>query len=179
MQKFNVYAVSPDGTQRFLGTSPGVEFKPAPKPKMNLFDIINRGARHAPSDADRKAAKIKAAAEAARLQWLNALLVDQTRAWLNLGTAQREVLNGMATLLTIAGMVAVHDERSADTPALRVIRGAISAATQAAQAGDIIRTQDAQAFAAACQYAEIIIRTGSVPGIIHAAGAIRETVGLS
>jgi len=182
MSRFNVYSVAPDGTERFLGTSPGVEFKPKPKPvpkrKMNLFDILNRGARHAPSDADREAQKIKAAAEATRLQWLNALLVDQTRTWMSLGEHAPDILNAMATMLTIAGFVHVYDRRSADTPELRVIRGAISAATQCYAGGAVLTAADARAFRAACDHARTIIEAGTPDAIIHASESIRKTVGL-
>lgn len=138
---------------------------------MNLFAMLNRGAAHAPNP-------VKQAAEAARKQWLNALLVHQTGAWMSLGESQPETLNAMASVLTIAGFVHVFDTKSADTPDLRVIRGAISAATQAAKAGWVVLRPEAQAFRAACDRAHRIIEAGTVPAIIHAAESIRRTVGL-
>lgn len=145
---------------------------------MNLFAFINRGAAHAPSDAQRQQAAVDAALEASRAQWLNALLVDETRAWLEAGTASRDVLNGMATMLTIAGFVHVFDARRVDSADLRVLRGAISAATAAAQSGDVITAADARAFSSAAARAKAIITAGSLPAIQHAALSIRQTVGL-
>lgn len=144
---------------------------------MNLFALLNRGAAYAPPKPRHPPAVVKAA-EKARREWLDALLVDQTRAWLSLGESQPDVLSGLATVLTLAGMVHVFDTRNADTPDLRVIRGAISAATQSAAAGSVLTAADAGAFSAAAQRAEAIIRAASADAIIHAATGIRETVGL-
>lgn len=144
---------------------------------MNLFAFLQSGARYAPPKPRHSAAVVKAA-EKARREWLDALLVDQTRAWLSLGERQPEVLSGLATVLTLAGMVHVFDTRSADTPELRVIRGAISAATQSSAAGSVLTAADAGAFSAAAQRAEAIIRAASVDALIHAATGLRETVGL-
>lgn len=144
---------------------------------MNLFTLLNRGAAHAPPKPQYTPAQLRAI-EATRLQWLNALLVDQTRTWLSLGEHAPDVLEGMATMLTIAGFVHVFDARSADTPELRVIRGAISAATQCAATGSVLTADDARAFRAACDRARTIIEAGSHAAIIHAAESIRKTVGL-
>lgn len=144
---------------------------------MNLFTILNRGAAHAPKPPEHTAAVVRAA-EATRAQWLNALLVDQTRAWMDLGESQPDVLSGLAVVLTCAGFVHVHDTRSADTPELRIIRGAISAGTACSANGCRISVEDARAFSAAAHHAEVIIRAGTVAGIIHAAVSIRKTLDL-
>lgn len=144
---------------------------------MNLFALLSRGAAHAPAKPRHTNAQIRAA-EAARAMWLDALMVDETRAWLSLGEEQPEVLTAMATMLTLAGFVHAFDSRSVDTPDLRVIRGAISAATQCAEAGSVLTADNVRAFASACSRAEKIIRAGSVDAIIHAAVQIREAVGL-
>lgn len=143
---------------------------------MNLFDVLNRGAALAPKPPEYTRQQLRAF-EATRMQWLNALLVDQTRTWMSLGEHAPEVLEGMATMLTIAGFVHVFDARSADTPELRVIRGAISAATQCAASGSVLTAAEASAFRAACDRARTIIEAATVPAIIHAAESIRKTVG--
>lgn len=143
---------------------------------MNLFTMLNRGAAHAP--APKLPGAHVRAAEAARRQWLNALVVDETRAWLNLGEAQPDVLNGLTTLLTLAGFVHVFDARDADTLDVRIIRGAISTAEGCVRAGEVITANDAQAFSSAAARAAAIIRAGTVPAIIHASRSIRETIGL-
>ena len=144
---------------------------------MNLHAFLNRGAAMAPKPAPYTPAQLRAI-DSTRRQWLNALLVDQTRAWMSLGEHAPDLLQAMATVLTIAGFVHVFDQRSADTPDMRVIRGAISAATQCAASGAVLTAADAQAFRAACDRAHAIIAAGTAPAIIHAAESIRKTVGL-
>ena len=145
---------------------------------MNLFNFLGRGAALAPSDTQRRQQAIDHAAEKARAQWLNALLVDQTRTWLSLGDQDPEILTGMAAMLTIAGFVHAHDVKDVEHPDMRVIRGAVSAARQCSAAGSVITVADAQAFSAGCERARVIIEAGSTAAIIYAAQAIRETVGL-
>ena len=145
---------------------------------MNLFALLNRGAALAPPPPSRPAAVLRAV-EKTRLQWLNALLVDQTRAWLDLGERQAEVVQGLAVLLTLASYVATHAAGgSQDTPDHRVLRGALSAAAQCAETGCVPTAADARAFSAAAQRADAIIRGASVDAILHATAAMRQTVGL-
>ena len=144
---------------------------------MNLLALLNRGAAHAPKPPAYPPSVVKAA-EQARAQWLNALLVDQTRAWMDLGAEQPDVLSGLAVVLTCAGFVHVHDTRRTDTPELRIIRGAISAGASCSVNGCRIRHEDARAFSAAAHHAAVIIQSGTIAGIIHAADSIRKTIGL-
>ncbi len=144
---------------------------------MNLLALLSRGAAHAPKPPAYPPSVVKAA-EQARAQWLNALLVDQTRAWIDLGAEQPDVLSGLAVVLTCAGFVHVHDTRRTDTPELRIIRGAISAGASCSANGCRIRHEDARAFSAAAHHAAVIIQSGTIAGIIHAAESIRKTVGL-
>ena len=146
---------------------------------MNLFKFLNRGAAHAPSEAERRQAAIAKSAEYARDRWLDALLTDQTRAWWSIGEQDKQVLSGTVVMLTIAGFCEVFDTKSAETVDLRVLRGGISAATQCGAAGSVITVPLAQAISSACLRAEAIIRRATVPGILHAAQTIRATVGLS
>lgn len=146
---------------------------------MNLLTFLNRGSAHAPSESQRRQAQITESAEAARAMWLNALFVDQTRAWMSIGEYDAGVLSGMATTLTIAGMAHVHDTKVTDSVDIRVIRGAISAATQCAKSGGVVSADDARAFSSAAVRAQNIIRVASVPAILHAAVSIRNVVGLA
>lgn len=146
---------------------------------MNLFKFLNRGAAHAPTDAQRRAAKVAKAADRARQRWLNALAADQARAWWNIGDEDRQLLSGACVLLTIAGFCEVFDTRDTETVDLRVLRGGLSAAAQCGEAGSVITVALAQAITSACLRAEGIIRRATVPGILHAAATIRTTVGLS
>lgn len=146
---------------------------------MNLTAFLNRGARHAPTDAERAQAAINKAAEQSRERWLDAIMLDQIRAWDNVGRHEPGVLEGMATMLTLAGFVHVYDVKSNDTPDLRIIRGAISAATQCAKAGGVVSVDDARAFSSACARASDAIKAGSVAAILHAATSIRAAVGIN
>lgn len=145
---------------------------------MNLFTLLNRGAAHAPSDADREAAKVAKATEETRDKWLNALMADQCRTWMAIGTDDPGVLDGMTTMLAIAGFAHVYDARSVETPDLRIIRGAMSAAQQCQQRGGQVSVEDARAFSSAAGRAAIIITNCSRDAIVHAATEIRATVGL-
>ncbi len=145
---------------------------------MNLAAFLNRGAAHAPRQIDRQAQAVLDNAEKARASWLNALLVDQTRSWMSLGETRPDLLGAMATMLTISGFVHVFEAKTADTPDLRVIRGAISAAEQCQKAGAVLRVEDVRAFTSACQRAEKIIASASVAAIVHAAQSIKLVVEL-
>lgn len=140
--------------------------------------FLNKGAKHAPSDADRQQAAINDAAEASRAQWLNALLVDELRAWEQIGDRDPGVINSMTSMLTLAGFVHVYDARNADTPDIRVIRGAVSAAAQCSERGFKVTADDARAFSSACERDQQIINHASVSAIVHAAQSMRELVGL-
>ena len=145
---------------------------------MNLFAFLRQGAAHAPKPSPYTPAQLRAI-EGVRLQWLNALLVDQTRAWLSLGEHAPEVLHGMATMLTIATFAAAHGTGRDDGADIRIMRGAVSAATQCARNGAVLTADDARAFRAACDRARAIIEAATPAAIIHAAESIRKTVGLT
>lgn len=152
---------------------------PAPVEAMNLTAFLSRGAAHAPSDADRAQGVINEAAETARKKWLNALLVDDTRAWMSIGQSDPGAIEGLASMLAIAGFAHTHATGRDDTPDMRVIRGALSAAAQCAEAGSVVTIEHARAFSSAAERARGIIKAASVDAIIHASQKIRETVGIS
>jgi len=145
---------------------------------MNLLAFLRRGSTHAPSDNDRAQARINEAAEVTRKKWLNALMVDQTRAWMEIGEADTGVIDGIVTMLAIAGFAHVYDTMRSDSPDLRIIRGAISAAEQCKAAGSRVSIADARAFGAASQRATSIIESASVNAIVHAAVTINKMVGV-
>ena len=150
---------------------------------MNLFSFLQRGADHAGflhrRATDDRDAEVVKAAEATRAQWLSALLTDQTRAWMSLGEADRDVLQATAIMLTIAGFCSVYETKDPETADIRILRGAISAATQCSAAGAFVALSDARAFSAAADRAAAIIGAASVPAICHAAEAIRLAVGMA
>ena len=129
---------------------------------MNLMRFLDSGIdRIKQSESDR-------AAERLRRDWMSALLADETRAWMNLGQVDRGALRGVLGLLALAGFCHLHDGHDQDAPAMRVIRGAISAGEQCGHAGSVITREAAQAFAAAASRAREIFSTASL-------GAIKAT----
>ncbi len=74
----------------------------------------------------------------------------------------------MLGLLALAGFCYLHDGHDQDAPAIRVIRGAISAGEQCGHGGSVITREAAQAFASAASWAREIFRTASL-------GAIKAT----
>ena len=145
---------------------------------MNLMNFLKRGAAHAPSEADRQQALIDKAAEDTRAKWLDALLADETRAWMGIGEADRGIVEGLTTMLAIGGFASLHDSRDVDSADMRVIRGAISAAGDCVAGGCVITVDQARAMSSGASRAREAIQRASVGAIIHAAQAIRETVGL-
>lgn len=129
---------------------------------MNLTAFLNRGIkRTGGTEADK-------AAEAARQQWLNKLMADETRAWWNVGEADASAIRGLLVLLTLVGLAHAHDKR-AETPATRVMRGACSALEQSIKSGNVITVDTARAISSACHHAREVLQSVSVRGIQHAA----------
>jgi len=145
---------------------------------MNLFAFLKSGSAHAPSDAQRQRAREVAAAEDARAKWVQALEHDRLRAWLHIGEADAGLLRALASMLTLSGMVHVHDCRRDDTPTLRIIRGAISAVTQCAESGCVVTADLARSWGVAIERAIEVVRAAPVESIIHAAVSLRKQVGL-
>lgn len=146
---------------------------------MNLMTFLNAGARLAPSEADRQRAKTERTAEALRDQWLDALVLDQTQAWMHLGERQAEVLQGLVTMLTLAAYCDACQQGHDDSPASRVMRGAISAAERAAADRDcVLSADDVQAFHSAVEHAQAVVRSAGVDALVGAAQALRRKVGL-
>ena len=152
---------------------------------MNIYKFLDRGPHGTTllqqRDNDSRMAAIATAAEGSRAHWLRALLADQTRTWLNIGEVDRDALANNSIMLTIAGFCHVFDggSEAIESPTMRIIRGAISAATQAVQAGGVLTVDDARAFSAAAERAAVVIQSATIPAIVHAAESIRRTVGLA
>ena len=126
---------------------------------MNLMNFLHGGIeRMKKSETDR-------AAERQRREWMSALLADETRAWMNLGQVDRGALRGVLGLLALAGICHLHDGHDQDAPAMRVIRGAISAGEQCGNSGSVITREAAQAFASAATRAREIFQAASLGAI--------------
>ena len=138
---------------------------------MNLMKFLGHGiARTGGTQVDQMA-------EAQRSKWIDALLLDQTRAWMHLGERDRKAVLGLQMLLTLAIMCHLHKRsHSAADPEIRLIRGALSAAEQCTAAGNVITAQHAQSFSVAAGRAKEIFQRASVAAIVHAAIKLQALV---
>lgn len=150
---------------------------------MNLFAVLNRGVdlsgsrRRLQAVESRRERELREAISRTRAQWKNALLVDQTRAWMAVSSAEREVLTGLVSVLTLAGLARAHDDGHADSLTVRLIRGAISAADQCASTADcVISALDATAFSSAARAAIEAIDSCTDAAIAHAADYLHRLV---
>lgn len=148
---------------------------------MNIFNLVNRGIKQSglAERQARQAAEARASAVAsARQQWQRALTADQVRAWMNVGTQDKQVLSGFASVLTLAGMAKVFDDRNTESVEIRIIRGAISAIEQCGRTADsVISAADARAFSAAAGHGIEIVKTCSDEAICHAAEYLHRVAG--
>lgn len=148
---------------------------------MNLYALLNRGIVNSgvhERNLDEQTRKIesfvahrKNAFNDARALWISSLLADETRSWMHVSEKDRGSLVGLISVLTLAGVAKSHDDGgSFDSVEVRVIRGAISAATQCADSADcVISADDARAFSAASNHARQIIATCSDEAIAQSA----------
>lgn len=147
---------------------------------MNIFALCNRGIALSGVN-ERTTAQLQQerddAVSATRAKWLNALLVDETRAWLAIDSRDRSALTGLIAVLTLAGIAKSFDDH-ADALEVRIIRGAISAAQQCGQSADcVISVADAKAFHSAAGAAAEIIKTCTASAIVHAAEYLHRVAG--
>ena len=155
---------------------------------MDLFKVINSGIHHSgvfDREASARLAKLMevqryqvAAIEEARAQWINALVTDETRSWLSISEQDRPVITGLVSVLTLAAVAKMHDnDGSMDSLEIRVIRGAISAATQCAESSDcVISAEHAQAFSSAATHAKSILAGCTREAIVHSAKQLHNLV---
>ena len=129
---------------------------------MDLFKFLDHGIKKTGGT------QAEQATEKTRKQWIDTLLVDETRAWLSIDQKDRKVITGLLVLLTLSGLAQAYDTKNADTPNIRVIRGAISALEGCVNKGDVISVDDARAISAACSMAREAVEKASIQAIQHA-----------
>lgn len=145
---------------------------------MNLYDLYNRGIRNsrvAERRAEEAARELARQMEICRSKWLDALMLDEIRAWDVLDSDAKEPLTGLTTLLTLAGICKTFDQADHDHPEVRVIRGAISTAQQCARAGYRITVVDARALSSAATRAREIFTTCTHDAMAHAATYLEQS----
>jgi hypothetical protein len=139
---------------------------------VNLHDLFNRGIRNSrvvERRVEETARELAKQMEICRAKWLDALYIDEIRAWDVLDGDAKQPITGLTTLLTLAGMCKTFDQQDHDCTEVRVIRGAISAAHQCARAGYRITVADARALSSAATRAREIFTTCSHDAMAHAA----------
>ena len=135
---------------------------------MNLFSVLNKGAALAPPPQHSGA--VQRQVRKLRKAWKNALLVDQTRAWMDLGERQVEVLRGFSVTLALAGLALAYTDRTEASPQSRIMRGAMSCIEQCCLHADAVVTPaDALALGNAAKAAIEVIDAASIDSIIFAA----------
>lgn len=117
---------------------------------MNLHGFINRGIREAGIEPAIQAAPLIVTPEGQQIRALliDALVADETRAWMSIDGVDREVVNGFITTLTLVGLAAVHD-KGRGAPVVRIIQEAIARAQQAARGDARITVAWADMFSSA------------------------------
>jgi hypothetical protein len=138
---------------------------------MNLFGFLDRGVRQTGGT------ELEQRTEEQRRKWLNALFVDETRAWLNLHHSDRAVLVGFQTMLTLALMAHLHDQPKAYAQSeVRVIRGGLSAIDQCVAENSVITPQHARSLQVAAAAAREMLQQASQRAIQVAAEKLPRLV---
>lgn len=138
---------------------------------MNLFGFLDRGVRQTGGT------ELEQRTEEQRRKWLDALLVDETRAWMNLHQSDQAALVGFQTLLTLAVMAHLHDQpKTHDQPAVRVIRGGLSAIDQCVAENSVITPQHARSLQVAAAAAREMLQQASQRAIQVAAEKLPRLV---
>lgn len=152
---------------------------------MDLFTFVNHGAAksgahhilarpNAQQRADEK--RLKGALAKTRAQWLEALLVDETAAWMSTFEKRPDVLRGLTTVLSLAALAKSHDDGNLDSPTVRVIRGAVNAVEECGKAGSVLTPLTVQALSSAAKQARTVIEACTDAAIQHACVTLRAFV---
>ena len=112
-----------------------------------------------------------------RASWQNALLVDQTRAWLNLGEAQTEVLAGLGVTLCIASFAVHHmDKGQQSSDAVAINAGLTLCNDCHYQAGDVLTVDHSIALIDAARAAGRVFNSCSDEAVVYASDGITNEV---
>lgn len=145
---------------------------------MNLMAFLNAGVK-ASGLQGRADAEVAMATERTRQQWLDALGIDELRTWEHVGESSASTLRGVSVTLTLAAYCKAHEDGDESSPAVRVIRGAISAIHACITEHDCeVSATEARAISAAVEHAKAAIKAASHKSIQRAAISMRELVAL-
>jgi len=150
------------------------------KTGMDITQFWGRGVRLsgvAERQAAEKAQALEAGANASRKQWLDALLIDELRAWESVGESDRAALDGLLVVLTMAGLCRAHADGHEQSREVRIIRGGVRIIEDCVGKGCKIARVDAQGLSAAVDTARGVVVAASAQAIGHAAVAMRWLAG--
>lgn len=133
---------------------------------MNICDIWGRGAALAPKPPKYTAAELRGI-KRMRENWLRTITADQVSCWMDLGEKQAQIIGGMSAIFGFGYFVAAHDHGQQSVQA-RIIRGGMSAAAGAVEAGYRVTKQDAMAFDSACDRVRGVIEASTDDAIVYA-----------
>lgn len=133
---------------------------------MNLFAFIGKGITPVKTSREKKTERVT---EQARAQWIDRLRVDEMRAWMSLGEGeQTKTLNGLATMLTIAGLVMARTPGDS-VSGVNVIRSALNVARECADRRATIDEVRIVTIQVACREATAAIKAAPKEVIHYAA----------
>lgn len=145
---------------------------------MLLFNVIDRGIKLS-GVRDRRTEHERARDELVqktRALWRNALLVDETACLMQLGEQQPGMLRGLSVVLTMIATAIAFDHTGAH-PDVRVIRGALSAITQALEtSGQAFSVDLGRAVTVACARAREASARVTDRAVEHAAHQMYDAV---
>ena len=134
---------------------------------MNLFSFIGAATSPVKTSREKKSDRVT---ERARVQWVDRLRVDEMRAWMSIGEEEQiKTLNGLATMLTIAGLVMARVHGQIEHPGVRVVRSALNVVRECADRRATIDEVRIVTIQVACREATAAIKAAPKEAIHYAA----------
>ena len=138
---------------------------------MNLFAFIGTATTPVKTSREKRS---DVATEKARAQWVDRLSLDEMRAWMSLGEEdQSKTLNGLAIMLTIAGLVMAR----VDGPGVRLVRSAMNVVRECADRRATIDEVRMVTIQVACREATAAIKAAPKHAIHYAAIKMHASAG--
>lgn len=142
---------------------------------MNLFAFIGTATTPVKTSREKKSDRVT---EKARAQWIDRLRVDEMRAWMSIGEEEQiKTLNGLATMLTIAGLVLARVHGQFEHPGVRVVRSALIVVRECAERRATIDEVRMVTIQVACREATAAIKAAPKHAIHYAAIKMHASAG--
>ena len=142
---------------------------------MNLFAFIGTATTPVKTSREKRS---DVATEKARAQWVDRLSLDEMRAWMSPGEEdQSKTLNGLAIMLTIAGLVMARVDGRIDSPGVRLVRSAMNVVRECADRRATIDEVRMVTIQVACREATAAIKAAPKHAIHYAAIKMHASAG--